>query len=125
MGLQQCLARIDERDASVHGWAYLDRTATGGPGPMAGVVLGVKDVIDVAGMPTTHGSAIFAENIASHDAEAVKRLRSAGAIVLGKTVTAEFATYYPGPTVNPRKPGHHQTLLPPGCRDAHPVSTGD
>lgn len=106
MGLQQCLARIDERDASVHGWAYLDRTATGGPGPMAGVVLGVKDVIDVAGMPTTHGSAIFAENIASHDAEAVKRLRSAGAIVLGKTVTAEFATYFPGPTVNPRKPGH-------------------
>lgn len=106
MSLKDCLARIDARDAAVQGWSCIDRNATGGDGPLAGVVLGVKDVIDVAGMPTTHGSPIFADNIPDADAEAVARLRAAGAVVLGKSVTAEFATYHPGPTVNPRKPGH-------------------
>lgn len=106
MGVAECLGRIDARDAEVRAWAYVDRAATGGEGPLAGVVLGVKDVIDVAGMPTTHGSPIFADNIAAQDAAAVALLRAAGAAVLGKTVTAEFATYHPGPTVNPRKVGH-------------------
>ncbi len=106
MGLAECLARIDARYKDVNAWAYLDRAAAGGSGPLAGVVLGVKDVIDVAGMPTTHGSPVFANNIAEQDAEAVRLLRQAGAVVIGKTVTAEFATYHPGPTVNPRKPGH-------------------
>lgn len=106
MGVAECLGRIDARDAEVRAWAHVDRAATGGEGPLAGVVLGVKDVIDVAGMPTTHGSPIFADNIAAQDAAAVALLRAAGAAVLGKTVTAEFATYHPGPTVNPRKAGH-------------------
>lgn len=106
MRVAECLGRIDARDADVRAWAYVDRAATGGAGPLAGVVLGVKDVIDVAGMPTTHGSPIYAGNIAAQDAAAVALLRAAGAAVLGKTVTAEFATYHPGPTVNPRKAGH-------------------
>lgn len=106
MRVAECLGRIDARDADVRAWAYVDRAATGGEGPLAGVVLGVKDVIDVAGMPTTHGSPIFADNIAAQDAAAVALLRAAGAAVLGKTVTAEFATYHPGPSVNPRKAGH-------------------
>ncbi|MDE2618632.1 MAG: amidase [Sphingomonadales bacterium] len=106
MGLAECLARIDARDEAVRGWTYLDRAAVGGPGPLSGVVLGVKDVIDVAGMPTTHGSPAFAGNVAAADAECVARLRRAGAVVLGKTVTAEFATYSPGPTRNPWNPGH-------------------
>ena len=106
MGVAECLSRIDARDSAVRAWAYVDRAATGGEGPLAGVVLGVKDVIDVAGMPTTHGSPIYAGNIAAQDAAAVALLRAAGAAVLGKTVTAEFATYHPGPTVNPRKAGH-------------------
>lgn len=106
MRVAECLGRIDARDADVRAWAYVDRAATSGEGPLAGVVLGVKDVIDVAGMPTTHGSPIFADNIAAQDAAAVALLRAAGAAVLGKTVTAEFATYHPGPTVNPRKAGH-------------------
>lgn len=106
MRVAECLGRIDARDADVRAWAYVDRAATGGAGPLAGVVLGVKDVIDVAGMPTTHGSPIFADNMAAQDAAAVALLRAAGAAVLGKTVTAEFATYHPGPTVNPRKAGH-------------------
>ena len=106
MTVAQCLARIDARDGDVRAWSHIDRNAIGGEGPLAGVVLGVKDVIDVKGMPTTHGSAIFADNIAVEDAAAVAALRLAGVAVLGKTVTAEFATYHPGPTVNPRKPGH-------------------
>lgn len=106
MGVAECLARIDARDSAVHAWSYVDRSAVGGSGPLAGVVLGVKDVIDVAGMPTTHGSPIYVGNIPARDAAAVALLRAGGAAVLGKTVTAEFATYHPGPTVNPRKAGH-------------------
>lgn len=106
MSLKDCLARIDARDEAVRGWSYIDRNASGGVGPLAGVVLGVKDVIDVAGMPTSHGSPIYIDNYPSGDAEAIARLRAAGAVILGKTVTAEFATYHPGPTINPRKPGH-------------------
>jgi amidase len=106
MGLPDCLARIEARNDAVKGWAYLDPSARSGVGPLADVVLGVKDVIDVAGMPTTHGSPAFAGNIATADAECVARLRRAGAVVLGKTVTAEFATYSPGPTRNPWNAGH-------------------
>lgn len=106
MALSDCLTRIDERDAAVRGWACIDSNAVGGAGPLAGLVLGVKDVIDVAGLPTTHGSPIFAGNIAKADATSVARLRAAGAVVLGKTVTAEFATYHPGPTANPRNLAH-------------------
>lgn len=106
MGLAEALARVDARDAEVRAWSFIDRAARGGDGALSGIVVGVKDVIDVAGMPTTHGSPIFQDNVATNDAEAVARLRRAGAVVLGKTVTAEFATYHPGPTANPRKPGH-------------------
>lgn len=106
MALSECLARIDARDDAVRGWTHIDRAARGGEGPLAGVVLAVKDVIDVAGMPTTHGCPAFAGNIAETDAECVARLRRAGAVVLGKTVTAEFATYSPGPTRNPWNPAH-------------------
>ena len=68
MALSDCLARIEARDAEVRGWAHIDRSAKGKEGPLAGLVLGVKDVIDVAGMPTTHGSPIYAANIAAADA---------------------------------------------------------
>ena len=106
MTLETCLARIEARQPQVQGWAFIDKDARGGAGPLAGLVLGVKDVIDVAGMPTTHGSPAYRDNIPSADAESVARLRAAGAVVLGKTVTAEFATYHPGPTTNPRNPAH-------------------
>ena len=106
MTLETCLARIAARDAAVRGWAFIDKDVKGGAGPLAGLVLGVKDVIDVAGMPTTHGSPAYRDNVPAADAECVARLRAAGAVVLGKTVTAEFATYHPGPTVNPCNPEH-------------------
>lgn len=108
--LRQSLDRIAARDAAVCGWVYVDEMAAQMPGTdageLSGLTAGVKDVIDVAGMVTSHGSPIFAANMAGGDAEAVRRLRAAGAIILGKTVTAEFATYSPGPTVNPRRAGH-------------------
>ncbi|GHA02112.1 amidase [Novosphingobium arvoryzae] len=106
MSLESCLARIDERDAEIHAWTWVDRSARSSAGLLEGVVVGVKDVIDVAAMPTAYGSAMYADNVAKADAAAVARLRAAGAVILGKTVTAEFATYHPGPTVNPRKAGH-------------------
>jgi Asp-tRNA(Asn)/Glu-tRNA(Gln) amidotransferase A subunit family amidase len=111
-----CLDRIAERDAAVHGWVFLDSAGAIAKAkahdaaplrrPLEGVAIGIKDVIDVASMPTTHGSPIFDGNTASADAECVQRLRAAGAIILGKTVTAEFATYSPGPTINPHRAGH-------------------
>lgn len=106
MTLETCLARIEARQPHVQGWAFIDSQARGGAGPLAGLVLGVKDVIDVAGMPTTHGSPTCRDNVPAADAQSVALLRAAGAVVLGKTVTAEFATYHPGPTTNPRNPAH-------------------
>jgi Asp-tRNA(Asn)/Glu-tRNA(Gln) amidotransferase A subunit family amidase len=104
---QRSLERIVRRDAAVRGWVQIDANARqSGDGLLSGITVGVKDVIDVAGMVTSHGSPAFADNVAKEDAVAVERLRAAGAIIRGKTVTAEFATYHPGPTSNPRKPGY-------------------
>jgi amidase len=111
-----CLARIAERESAVHAWTYLEqdkalaaaRAADASPrkGPLHGIPVGVKDIIDTADMPTTYGSDIYAGNRPKEDAACVKRLRDLGAIVLGKTVTTEFAYFTPGPTTNPHDPGH-------------------
>jgi Asp-tRNA(Asn)/Glu-tRNA(Gln) amidotransferase A subunit family amidase len=78
-------------------------------GVLHGVPVGVKDIADTAGVPTEHGSALFAGRVPETSAEAVLALERAGAVVLGKTVTAEMAYFHPGPTVNPwhrgRTPG--------------------
>lgn len=105
------LSRIAERDPVVRAWAWIDPNAAleaarqadaqSPRGPLHGVPVGLKDVIDTADMPTAHGSDAFAGHIAPQDAAAVALLREAGAIILGKLVTAEFATYSPGPTTNP------------------------
>jgi len=70
-------------------------------GPLAGLPIGVKDVIDTADMPTACGSALYAGRQPAADASCVHLVRAAGAVVLGKTVTTEFATASPGPTTNP------------------------
>jgi amidase len=75
-------------------------------GPLAGVPVAVKDNIDTAQYETCYGSAIYRGHRPALDAACVALLRRAGAVVLGKTVTAEFATFAPGPTRNPRAPGH-------------------
>lgn len=110
-----CLDRIAARDDSVHAWAHLDpqaalqaaRRADAEPvaGPLHGVPVGVKDLIDTADAPTAYGSPIHAGHQPPRDAACVANLRTAGAVVLGKTVTTEFALFHPGPTSNPHDPG--------------------
>lgn len=107
-------------DGDLRAWATLDadgaiaaaealtaRVAAGQPvGPLAGVPLAIKDVIDVAGLPTTASSKVLQGNIAEADASCIERLRSADAIVLGKAHTAEFAGPDAAPTRNPWNPEH-------------------
>ncbi len=71
-----------------------------------GIPVGIKDVFRVDGLPTTAGSELPPHLLAGEEAEAVRRLRAAGTLIAGKTVTAEFAMFVPGPTGNPRAPGH-------------------
>src|SRR3989449_9436546 len=75
-------------------------------GVLHGVPIGVKDIIDVAGMPTTAGARAFAHTRPARDATCVARLRAAGAIVFGKTHTTQFAYRDPAPTTNPWNPPH-------------------
>jgi Asp-tRNA(Asn)/Glu-tRNA(Gln) amidotransferase A subunit family amidase len=74
--------------------------------PLFGALVGVKDVLRVDGLPTGGGSAVPAERLAGSESAAVRSLRAAGALVLGKTRTAEFAYAAPGPTRNPHDPAH-------------------
>lgn len=109
-----CLARIAEREAVVGAWTYVDpvsaRTAAlecdRGPsrGPLHGIPFAVKDIIDTAGVPTEYGSSIYRGRIPTHDAACVTAAKRAGAIMLGKTVTTEFAYFSPGNTTNPWDP---------------------
>ncbi|MCP3387772.1 amidase [Bradyrhizobium sp. CCGB12] len=114
--VRSCLERIAERDQVVRAWSYLDpeqvlsqaraRDAAPLAGPLHGVPIAVKDVIDVAGMPTEMGSPIYRGYRPIADAACVATLRSAGAVVLGKTVTAEFAGVAPGATTHPQASDH-------------------
>lgn len=74
--------------------------------PLFGIPVGVKDIIHVAGFPTQAGSRLPADELTGAEAEAVGLLRRAGALILGKTVTTEFAYFEPGPTRNPHNPAH-------------------
>lgn len=134
--LQDLVQGIARRDAGLHAWAWLGAPASAdpkiaAPAPAAapageprahgvadagavpaapcaleGVPFGVKDVIDVAGMPTRCGSTAIGDARRELDATCVAQLRQAGAIPIGKTVTAEFAFMAPGPTRNPWRPDH-------------------
>ena len=111
-----CLARIEEREAVVGAWIHIDpdavlaqaRQLDAGPvrGPLHGLPLGVKDLIDTADLPTAYGSPVYAGHRPRADAACVALARAAGALVLGKTVTTEFAWFHPGKTANPRNPSH-------------------
>jgi len=109
---EACLARIAEREPAIRAFVHLDAegarraAAAGAEGALAGLPLVVKDVIDAAGMPTAQGSPIWAGWRPRADAAAVAAARAAGAVILGKTVTTEFATRHPGPTANPRNTAH-------------------
>jgi Asp-tRNA(Asn)/Glu-tRNA(Gln) amidotransferase A subunit family amidase len=109
-----CLDRIAAREPVVGAWHYLDpaaalaaarrRDAEPPRGPLHGIPIGVKDLIDTADMPTGYGSAIYEGHRPAADAACVALARAAGAVVLGKTVTTEFACFTAGKTANPKNP---------------------
>src|SRR5712671_5457477 len=115
-----CLERVARVEPGVLAWTFLDpdhaltqaRAAdewrrSGRPlGALHGVPVALKDIIDTADMPTENGSVLHAGRTPSRDAAVTERLRAAGAILMGKTVTTEFATRTPGKTRNPHHPGH-------------------
>jgi Asp-tRNA(Asn)/Glu-tRNA(Gln) amidotransferase A subunit family amidase len=106
-----CRARIEARDGVVGAWCHLagQDAATAGEtphGPLAGLPIGVKDIIDTADMPTTYGSAAYGGHQPRTDAACVALTRAAGGLVLGKTVSTEFAYFQPGGTTNPHNPEH-------------------
>ena len=118
--VQACLARIRAVEATVQAWTFLDegyvlaragqadevRRSGAWVGALHGVPVGLKDIIDTADMPTENGSVLCAGRTPSKDAAVARMLRAAGAIVMGKTVTTEFATRTPGKTRNPHNPAH-------------------
>ncbi len=118
--VESCLERIDRWEADYRAWVVVDaegarrrareldelRSNQGPVGPLHGIPLGIKDIFDVAGFPTLAGSALRTGHVAAADAPVVKRLRRAGAIFLGKTVTTEFACFDPSPSRNPWNSSH-------------------
>ncbi|MCD2190542.1 amidase family protein [Actinomycetospora soli] len=100
-------AAIAATEPEVQAWVARSDPASGTAGPLGGVPLGVKDIIDLAGLPTRCGSVLRADAPpAAADAAIVARWRALGAVPIGKTVTTEFAFFAPGPTNNPAAPGH-------------------
>jgi Asp-tRNA(Asn)/Glu-tRNA(Gln) amidotransferase A subunit family amidase len=118
--MADCLARVREVDDQVQAWAHLDadhalarararddmRRQGEAVGPLHGVPVGIKDIIDTADMPTEDGTVLHAGRLPVADAAVVRALRAAGAVIMGKTVTSELATYFPGKTRNPHNPEH-------------------
>ncbi|WBY01244.1 amidase [Ramlibacter tataouinensis] len=105
------LQRVAQRDGELRAFTSvadeaLLRATPHIEGPLAGMPFGVKDVIDVAGLATRCGSTATPDRPAAFDASCVALLRAAGAVPVGKTVTAEYAFVHPGPTRNPHAPGH-------------------
>jgi Asp-tRNA(Asn)/Glu-tRNA(Gln) amidotransferase A subunit family amidase len=118
--VQSCLERIRSLEPKVQAWTFLDeehalaqaraldeRKRNGEPlGPLHGVPVGVKDIIDTADMPTENGTVLHQGRTPREDAGVVTMLRVAGAVILGKTVTTECAYFTPGKTRNPHNPEH-------------------
>lgn len=118
--VEACLARVAEVEPEVQAWAWLDgdhavaqaraldarRQSGAAIGPLHGLPVALKDIIDTKGIPTCNGTPIDAGRVPAADAWIVARLRAAGAIILGKTVTTECAFIHPGKTTNPWNAGH-------------------
>ena len=114
-----CLERVDAVESKVQAWAFLDREHAmqqaeaadlyrkqgKGLGPLHGVPVGIKDIFDTGDMPTELGSPLWAGRTPRRDAAVVARLRAAGAVIMGKTVTTEYAYFQPGKTTNPHDAG--------------------
>src|SRR4051812_47684279 len=128
--VRSCLDRIRDRDPVVRAWAWLDPEQalgaardcdkSGGRGVLKGVPFGIKDIFDTADMPAGYGSPIYTGCRPSFQASAASLPQAAGAILLGKTVTTEFANRHPGPTSNPHNPMH----TPGGASSGSPPAGG-
>ncbi len=114
--VRACLERIEEREPEVEAWIHLDpdyslaqaaeRDRAADHGPVHGLPFAVKDIMDTADMPTGYGSPIWEGFRPRADAACVAMTRAAGGVLLGKTVTTEFASRHPGKTMNPHEPRH-------------------
>ena len=118
--VEACLARVREVEEKVQAWQFLDpghalgqarardrdRREGHPSGPLHGVPVGIKDIIDTADMPTEDGTVLHAGRTPAWDATVVAWLRAAGAVIMGKTVTTECAVFTPGKTRNPHHPEH-------------------
>ena len=114
--VQSCFSRIEQRDDAVRAWECIskdlalqqarDNDRQTESKPLHGIPIGVKDIIDTDDLPTGYGSPIFSGHQPTENADCVNRLKAAGAIILGKTVTTEFAYLHPGMTRNPHDVGH-------------------
>ncbi|MCC6417700.1 MAG: amidase [Gemmataceae bacterium] len=121
--LETCLANLDRAEERVRAWVLIDREGARAAarrladelrhgryrGPLHGIPVGIKDIIDVFDWPTAAGARLWANSVARRDATVVRRLRCAGAVLVGKTVTTQYASFDPPPTRNPwnldRTPG--------------------
>lgn len=125
-----CLERVAACEGDVGAWQCLDeghvlseaRRADAGEArsPLHGVPFGVKDIIDTADLPTEHGSVVFEGRRPGADAACVAAMRAAGAVLMGKTVTTEFATFHPGKTRNP----HNRAHTPGGSSSGSAAAVG-
>jgi Asp-tRNA(Asn)/Glu-tRNA(Gln) amidotransferase A subunit family amidase len=118
--VERCLAAIERYEADIRAWVVVDRDGALAAadrldregrqgdfrGPLHGIPVGIKDLIDVAGWPTRAGSSLSDDQPVATDAPVVAQLRKAGAIILGKTVTTEFGCFDPPPTRNPWNLAH-------------------
>ncbi|MCB1362899.1 MAG: amidase [Rhodobacteraceae bacterium] len=130
--VRSCLDRIAERDPAVRAWAFLDpalamaqaRACDDGPvrGPLHGVPVGIKDMIDTGDMPTQYNSPLYSGFRPARDAACVSILRSAGAVILGKLDTVEFASH--GRTAATANP-HDTTRTPGGSSSGSGAAVGD
>jgi len=102
--LASCRERIAQREAEVRAWTFLATEFKSTPGPLHGVPVGVKDIFDTHDMPTAYGSPIYAGHRPRTDSAPVALTRRAGGTIMGKTVTAEFATFVPRETRHPLDP---------------------
>jgi Asp-tRNA(Asn)/Glu-tRNA(Gln) amidotransferase A subunit family amidase len=129
--VQSCLERIDAREPVLHAFAHLDaqaalaqaRALDAGPvrGLLHGLPLGIKDLFDTAQFRTTYGSQVYGQHRPALTAAPVTMCQEAGAVLMGKTMTTEFAYFTPGPTANPHNPAH----TPGGSSSGSAASVGD
>ena len=130
-----CLDRIERREPEVRAWVHLDpehavaqakaadakQRAGDQLGPLHGIPVAIKDLFDTDDYPTEWGSSLLKGRRPDADSAAVARLREAGAIILGKTVTTEFAGFAPGPTCNP----HDLSRTPGGSSSGSAAAVAD